>query len=219
MTSRASALVALVTLASIGLGFLLGGLNGDPAPTTSNGQALAQQLETLAAAQDRTAEALERLERTIGTRLEAVDSDRAPAGVDASPRAPESLDGLIASLDSLRVSIENESRRTQEIMRSSPAFAGESMADVRERRATPDWAVLNDLQARWSLDQEATNRSQHLQTAQDLVATYGKPSTIYRPNGGILFVYRAHAEGEAGPASYFRLQDGMVVEYWLEHEQ
>ena len=52
-----------------------------------------------------------------------------------------------------------------------------------------------------------------------LVERYGAPHSIYRPAGSLLFVYRRHEEGGAGPAWYFRIQDGIVVEFWVEDEE
>ena len=43
--------------------------------------------------------------------------------------------------------------------------------------------------------------------------SYGPPTDIYRPSGGLLFHYK---RGEDQPSRYFRLQDGIVVEFWVE---
>jgi hypothetical protein len=79
---------------------------------------------------------------------------------------------------------------------------------------------LASLERDWRFDRTRASRSQYFQTARDLLRTYGPPSAIYRPQrGGLQFVYRAHAEGDAGTAWYFQVQEGYVVEFFIEDEQ
>jgi hypothetical protein len=179
---------------------------------------LARELEQLSRSQNRTAEALERLERLLSRGLDARPSSTDARREVAAGPEPQSLEGLIASLDALRASIETESRRTQELIRSAPAFGGESLSELRQRRTVTDWTTLEGLEQSWRADPDLASRSQYLQTARDLLESYGPPTAIYRPKGGMLFHYRRHAEGAAGPSWYFRLQDGLVVEFFVEDD-
>ena len=208
-------LVALVLVSALLTATLLGrpprGEAGDDVDAD-----LASALASLAAVQHRTAAALERLEDRLATVPVAANGPRREVAGGAP--APESLEDLVRSLDALRTTIERESGETQDLIRSAPAFGGESLVALRDRRAAPDWAELTDLEQAWREDEEAADRSQYLLTPRDLVDRYGPPSAIYRPQGGMLFCYRQHAQGEAGPAWYYRIQDGYVVEFFLEDE-
>ncbi|MEM9380364.1 MAG: hypothetical protein AAGB93_10490 [Planctomycetota bacterium] len=142
----------------------------------------------------------------------------ADGGADGDGAEVPGLAVLAARLDELRASLEFESRRTQEAIRSAPAFGGETLGDVRRRVTDVAWAALDGLEEDWRTDERSADRSQRFQTARDLLETYGPPSSIYRPKGGLLYVYRRHDDGQAGPAHYFRLQDGYVVEFFVEDE-
>ncbi len=106
------------------------------------------------------------------------------------------------------------------MIRSAPVLGGEHLTEVRDRRVDPDWVALGVLEESWRRSQEVTDRSQYFQTPRELLEAYGPPTAIYRPSkGGMLFHYRHHAEGEAGPSWYFRLQDGIVVEFFVEDDE
>ena len=192
-------------------------------PVTASGpadEALAGHLAELARAQERTAAALERLEDLLEAPVRAGEEPavRRPS-IKEGGELPR-FDELIASLDALRASFEAESQRTQELIRSAPALGGESLSQLKQRSTVTNWSALDLLEDSWREDSEKASRSQYLQSAQDLVASYGVPSSIYRPKrGGLLFVYRRHEEGQAGPAWYYHVQDGMVVEFFLEDEE
>ena len=112
------------------------------------------------------------------------------------PGAPASLGELAESLEALRKSIESESRRTQDVIRNAPAFGAESLRDIRGRTVDTNWADLETLEQNWRSDPTTTARSQHFQSARDLLENYGPPNAIYRPKGGLHYVYRRHAEGD-----------------------
>ena len=214
------ALIALLVLVSIFLAAHFGGSahQVDAGESPAN-ETLIAELRQLARSQERTAAALEHLEEVLADRLDVPAPAMSARHPLASAPGPESFDYLIASLDALRATFEAESGRTRELIRSAPAFGGESLREIRGRSAGPNWIALDELERSWRTDGQQANRSQYLQTARDLLEAYGPPSAIYRPQGGILFVYRRHAEGEAGPAWYFRIQDGIVVEFFLEDEE
>lgn len=181
--------------------------------------ALARELAGLRAAHERTAQVLERL---VGV-LEGEGVDLASAEVRAQrtpaqeAEAPE-LDALVASLDALRELLARENDETQALIRSAPAFGGESLLDLRERRVDNDWVALGGLDELWQLDERRADRSQYFQTARDLLERYGPPTAIYRPSDSLLFVYRQAPEEVSGKSWYFRLKDGIVIEFWVELE-
>jgi hypothetical protein len=212
-TRALAAVAALIAL--VLLGALWSSGRGQPPPARDDDGALRAELARLALAEERTLAVLERLEQALAGLTAPVPEER--RAVSAAP--PPSLDELVASLDALRATIEAETRRTQELIRDAPAFGGESLQSVRERNAATDWTALDRLESDWRTDGKAVDRSQQLQSPRDLLRAYGPPSAIYRPQGGMLFVYRRHAEGQSGPAHYFRLQEGMVIEYWVEDEK
>lgn len=182
---------------------------------------LSGQLGALTRTQERTVQALERLETLLAERLDAPVLQAAPRRPvdDGSGTSVESLDELVEALNALRLSLETESRRTQELLRDAPALGGESLLAVRERRIAPDWVALEDLEKTWRQDEDLADRSQYFQTARDLLETYGPPTAIYRPKGGgLLFHYRNIPLDTPGTSWYFRLQDGFVVEFWIEEE-
>lgn len=198
---------------------LLGGAGAgsarDPESAAREPDALIAELRALRVAQERTLAALERLAAAPPARAApSGSSERSPAG-GAEP-AP-SLDALVASLDALRAGIEAESRRTQQAIRDAPALGGERLSETRRRHRATDWSALATLAADYAADPAAAARAQNFQTAADLLETYGPPTAIYRPKrGGLLYHYRRQAEGEPGPNWYFQLQDGYVVEFFLE---
>ncbi|MEM7307460.1 MAG: hypothetical protein AAF682_12355 [Planctomycetota bacterium] len=194
------------------------------APSDPSGvPALSDEVRDLAASQRQTAEVLARLEALLGERLNAptpsLAGEREPVGAPAP--APD-LDELVRSLDELRATLAQlaaESTRTQELLRTASAFGGDDLHRMSSERVGPDWAALELLGERWNGDPDEADRSQYFQTPRDLIAAYGPPSSIYRPKGGLLFVYRRHPEGQGGLAWYFRIQDGIVVEFFLEDEE
>lgn len=102
---------------------------------------------------------------------------------------------------------------------STLGLGGEPLLETKKRNAVTRWDDLAVLERAWRTDSDQANHSQYFQTAQDRLEAYGPPTEIFRPTGGLLFCYRRHAEGSAGPAWYFRLQDGIVVEFALEDEK
>jgi len=211
--------IAVLAFAAVLLAAFLGGEGSTRAGRTPANAAWGAELDRLARSQERTAAALERLEEILTERLDVPTLEASARRAVGSAPAAETFDQLIASLDALRATLEAESRRTQELIRRAPAFGGESLREVHDRSPGPDWGALGELERGWRADEREANRSQYLQTARDLLEAYGPPTAIYRPKDGLLFVYRRHAEGQSGPAWYFRLQDGMVVEFHLEDEQ
>ncbi|MEM1452009.1 MAG: hypothetical protein AAF957_13895 [Planctomycetota bacterium] len=196
-----------------------GAAAGSRAPAVAGSADVLSELRALREAQERTAASLAALERSAAdAALAPVPSPSGGRRVAADAGEVPGLAELAASLDGLRASLETQSKRTQEAIRSAPAFGGETLSDVRRRVTSVEWGALDELEEQWRSDERATDRSQAFQTARDLLATYGPPSAIYRPKGGLLYVYRRHAEGQAGPALYFRLQDGYVVEFFVEDE-
>lgn len=218
--TTAKPLVGLAALLAVALALLaalvvprLGGA-GRPEPDPTAG--LLAELRELRRAQERTADVLGRLEAFLGARLEAPPPEPAARSPQGELPTPESFEALARSLDAVRVAFERESTQTRELLRAAPALH-ESLRELRTRRAEIDWAALEQLETRWRGDPEGADRSQHFQTARDLLEAYGPPTAIYRPKSGMLFHYR-RAEGEPGPSWYFRLQEGFVVEFFVEDE-
>jgi len=179
--------------------------------------ALGRDLTELVRLQERTLATLERLAAAREDEIAEPYSPAVRTEVPAREPAPTTLDGLVQSLDALRGTLELESRRTHELLRAAPtALGGESLLKTRERRAETDWPALLRLEQSWRTDPVAADRSQYFQTARDLLETYGPPSAIYRPEGGLLFHYRRSPDQGGGPEWYFRLQDGFVVEFFVE---
>lgn len=196
---------------------LLGGgavfvLSPRPEVTASeDSNAIVSALDRLTAAQERTIEALEALKQP---QLQAPASAREVA----SGEAPiTDMTELIVALDELRRSLAEESRATRQALATTKG--AERLVEVRDRRLDPNWPELDTLHEQWVKNEDHANRSQYFQTARDLLDKYGPPTAIYRPTGGMLFYYRRHPEGEAGPAWYFRLQDGIVIEFFVELEE
>ncbi len=209
MSSRA-VLIPLVALIIGALG-VLAFEDPAPAPLGRADTDLSAALLALTRSQERTAEALERLGERLGERLAMPSpSARAAAG---STRAVSSMPELIASLDALRRTFAEESRRTRETLRAAPAIGGERLTDVRDRRAEPDWNNLADVRAAWRTDEAATKRTQYFQTARDVLASYGPPMAVYNHENSMLLHYQRE---EQGPSWYFRLSDGIVVDFWLD---
>ncbi len=225
-----NAKILLAVLLALAVGALVL-LRWAPAEAAESGSApdpqlaagLAADLAELARTQERTLRVLEALEARL-----AANELVPPAGL-AAPR--ESADGapapgpavadlgaLAQSIDALRVTFQAETQRTQELLRSAPALGGESLIDVRARRSEIDWVALELLEERWNEDERASDRSQYFQSARDLIEAYGPPSAIYRPKGGVLFVYRRADPSVPANSWYFRLQDDYVVEFWIEIE-
>lgn len=178
---------------------------------------LLAELRELGRAEQRTGAALARLEELLASRLAAPTiepSARSPLELPT----PASFEALARSLDAVRAAFERESAQTRELIRAAPGFPAESLREVRTRRGETDWSALEELEERWRTDPEAADRSQHFQTQRDLLEAFGPPTAIYRPESGMLFHYRRLPEDVPGPSSYFRLQDGFVVEFFIEGE-
>ncbi len=222
MTAQGRTATALIGLGALALGLVAGaalfaGPRGTEPPAGA-GEELVEELARLRQAQARTAGVLERLEELFA------EPELAPAATPGERVAigdfppPESFDALARSLDALRATLERESNETQSLIRSAPALGGETLIDVRDRRADVDWVALEALAERWHGDAHAADRSQYFQTSRDLLEAYGPPSAIYRPKDGLLFKYRDAPEDVPAPSWYFRLKDGIVIEFWLETE-
>ena len=202
-------------------------------PVAESDSALLGEMRGLRASQDEVLAALERLTRILEPALaagadtsggmlasqrEAVPGGkRASAGSELLDTDVEALRTLAVELGELRGFVQEEAAATRELLRTVPA-AQESLVEVSERLNQPDWGALGNLEARWRADAEATDKSQYFQSPRDLLEAYGPPTAIYRPKGGMMFHYRAAPEGVPGPSWYFRLQDGIVVEFFLEDE-
>ena len=128
------------------------------------------------------------------------------------------LEALTASVDALRLSLERQRDGAYALETLAAGPAGESLARVRDRQPVTNWGRLDVLAEYWQLDEREADRSQYFQTPRDLLETYGPPTAIYRPKDGLLFSYRRQPEGEPGPVWYFRLKDGIVIEFFVEHE-
>ena len=195
-------------------------LQSDPGRDFGTGQAENPELEELRhlrEAQEQTASSMERLalalEQSQAMSRRQQDNPGKPGAADVGSYA-----ALIESLDALRASIEEDSLRTQEMLLRNPGGEGESLVTTRRRNTVTLWSELEALEQAWRVDEEAASRSQYFQTAKDLLQAFGPPTEIFRPKSGILFYYRNHPPGTPGPAWYFRLQDDMVVEFFLEDE-
>ena len=140
------------------------------------------------------------------------ESGRIPVGELPTDR---SFEALSRSLDQLRETLDRELAETQAVIRAAPAFGGESLVSVRDRRKATNWPALDRLLDQWRLDEDAANRSQYFQTPRDLMEVYGAPTDIYRPPNGMLFHYRKPGDS-VDHAWYFRIQDGFVVEFFVE---
>jgi hypothetical protein len=213
-----SALVSVLALA-VALAVLLQRTRpAEPASSEGN-ELVVSELRELRRSHERTAELLERIEARLAQRLEAPPAERTARAPQGELSERESFDELAKSLDALRDTFERESSETQAVIRRSPAFGGESLVEARRRRSDVDWVALQDLEARWRSEPGLANRSQYFQTLHDLLETYGPPTAIYRPGkGGMLLHYRRAPEGTLGPSWYFKLEDGIVVEFFLEDE-
>lgn len=206
-------------LAGIGLLAVLIVLQPRNAPAvftdSGDGAALVRQFEELRASQDRTSEALLRLEQALRSRPAATGSEpvlREPLG--ELPTA-ESFEALAASLDALRETFERESGETQQLIREAPVFGGESLLELRKSRPRTNWAALEELAGLWREDERAADRSQYLQSTRDLLRAYGPPTRIYTPADSLLFHYRREPEGVPSPSWYFKLRDGIVIEFYM----
>lgn len=212
------AIALILTLGAVLLGQLIGGTSERLAETTDGqSEILVEEIRNLRRTQERTAASLEGLAQALD-RLSWPNAPASSTRESEGPLPATSFDALIASLDLLRESLEKESAQTRELIRGMPGSKSESLAETRKRKTAPDWLALTELERSWRTDADQANRSQYFQTAQDLLEAYGTPTEIFRPKGGVLFYYRRHPEGSAGPAWYFRLQDSMVVEFWIEDE-
>ena len=144
-------------------------------------------------------------------------ASRAPSSREVVGGLPApSLDELVASLDALRVSIESNSQQTRDMLQTTIGDAGESLVETKERNTLTNWPALEGLEHEWRANPDQATREQYLQTARDLLEAYGPPTAIYRPKSGLLFHYRRHAEGAPGVEWYFRMQDGIVIEFYVE---
>ena len=218
-----SLLVAILVIAGlvVALALLWRPSAGDPG-TVGTSHALASELRALRQTQEQTNAILGQLEALLADRLAQPPSsgERQAEGNTplVAPESIESLEDLVRSLDQLRATFERESGETQDLIQSAPAFGGESLVQVRDRRQDTDWNALTSLEERWREDPNAADRTQYFQTAQDLLEAYGPPTAIYRPKGGLLFYYRRLPEDVPGPSWYFRMQDGIVIEFYVEDE-
>lgn len=168
--------------------------------------------------QEQTAQSLQRLAVAL-EQGQAMSRRHQPSPGQVAVPDAETYADLIRSLDALRRSMEEDSQRTQEMLRNHAVDGGESLVTTRRLNTVTLWSELEALEKAWRIDEDAASRSQYFQTAKDLLLAYGPPTEIFRPKGGILFYYRNHPAGSAGPAWYFRLQDDMVVEFFLEDEE
>ena len=134
--------------------------------------ALHNELHLIHRSQAGIAEALQSIAKALSDQTLA---PVAPLGgrIATEPVTPASLHELTVSLEQLRESIEAESRRTQEVIRNAPVFGGESLNELRDRTADTNWTDLEALEENWRSDPTATARSQHFQSARDLLEAYG----------------------------------------------
>ena len=188
---------------------------GTARETESEGMLVARELGEVARTQERILVALERLAAHWEDELVPPSGSAVRAELGADVVEGPSLDELVESLAALRASLETESRRTQDLLRSAPALGGESLLETRQRRSAVDWPALERLEQSWRADARAADRSQYFQSARDLLETYGPPTAIYRQEkGGMLFHYSRSPKGVSG--SYFRLHDGIVIEFFVQ---
>lgn len=185
-------------------------------------EGLARELRALRVAHESTSASIASLGSMLVERgAPTSPSDRRLAGAPATDQhlPPADFAELIASLDALRHSLATEAQKTQALIRTAPAFGGETLNQVRKRRSEIDWHSLESLRAKWEHDADEANRTQYLQSAKDLVEAYGPPSAIYRPKDGLLFTYRGPEEEGRTRTWYFRLKDGFVIEFFVEWEE
>ncbi len=182
---------------------------------------LVQELRSLREVGERTLGVLARIEGQLADPMVGLERHAAPlsgaAGGD-STMLDGSMAALRESMDALRLAYEAESDETQEILRSAPALGGESVRAARERRSEVDWEALKVLETAWRSDPDAADRSQYFQTARDLVEAYGPPTAIHRPKGDLAFYYHRGPSQSPGPAWYFRIKEGLVVEFFIDDQ-
>ena len=218
--NRTSSLVWVAGLALCAGAAFVGHSLRPPSEPSSKAGDLRPVLEQMAQGQSELRAAIEALTARLEPR-ESVQLAAPRLAERISERtgfAPD-LAALIESMDALRASLNELASPIQAGKQASLPSIGGRLRDARQRHPEIQWGTLDSLDEAWRNDSHAADRSQHFQTAKDLLVEYGPPSAIYRPKDGLLFVYRHHPEGAAGRAWYFRLQDGFVVEFWIEDEE
>jgi len=216
--------IPLTAILALGLGWVGGQIGAASAPQVHDSSAeLSRELQALGRAQVQTAQALEDLGAALvalqpGPLLPPPTRELVVEASESGLLAGEPLETLARTLESVRVTFERELGETRSLIRAAPAFGGESLTNVRDRRRETDWVALESLERNWRVDTTQADRSQYFQTPRDLLEAYGPPTAIYRPKGGLLFHYRQQPEGVPGPSHYFRLQDGIVIEFFIEDE-
>lgn len=219
--SGRSATGVALALAALGLAALTAALafafsreRSAPVHASSDAEVLAE-LRAQRELQQRTLDALERLgeELAASRGAPAADARRAVG----EPLSALQVGELLRSLDALRLSFEAQTTRTLERIAEAPIFRDEPLSRVRERRRDVDWSALDALRAQYGADPRAADASQYFLSARELLEIYGPPSDIFRPSkGGLLFHYRRAPRDVEAPAWYFRVQDGFVVEFFVE---
>jgi len=170
-----------------------------------------RRLGELARALERVLPVLERTAAGAEHELVAPHGPAVRSEVGAEPDRA-SLEDLVESLDALRVSLETESRRTQELLRSAPVLGGATLLETRRRHTDVDWPALEQLEQSWRADPQATERAQRFSTARDLLEAYGPPTEIQAHDGVLKFRYKR----EGGTEWSFQLADGFVVATWVD---
>ncbi len=201
-------------------------LQTGPSEPSDSAAAIAQlesELRALRLVQSETAEVLEQLASYLAsTRLPVAPSPLRSPDLASAPSPVMPSEDVLRELSVNLAALTRVLRQAGESTDPSGALSlavGESLSSVRDRRAVTDWVRLDELGESWRQDERGADRSQYFQTARDLLETYGPPTAIYRPDGGLLFYYRQGPEDLPGPAWYFRLQDGIVIEFFMEHEE
>lgn len=184
-----------------------------PAPSPLDVAPILAELRSLREAEERTAGAIGRLETALrDQRLDTVQTSRQPAGAAA-------VDGwtrLAASVDALRLAVEEGTRATRAALEQSEAGA---LAQSLEQRPSIDPLAVDALIAAWQSDGDGARRETLLWTPARVVATYGRPTEVWRSaESGLFFAY-VRDWGPAGEEPLqvgFRICDGVVVDSWLE---
>jgi hypothetical protein len=182
-------------------------------------ESLLSELTVLGKAHVEAVDRLERIEALLAERLPVAADGAAPPAAAPDPRDREALAEMVDSLDALRRALELNTLVAEAVAQRAGRPSDGGLFDASAIRHDVDWGALELLESSWRQDARATDRAQYFRSPADVLASYGPPSAIYRPaRGGLLFSYRRAPDEVLGPTWYFRVQDGMVVEFFVEDE-
>ena len=109
------------------------------------------------------------------------ESGRAPA---SQPMVEEDLRAMATALDELRLAVEAN------MSGGAGRMAGaNSLQELKDKNAEPNWPALNDLIRQWNLDEDLARRETWLLSYRDVLERYGTPSRTYQNERGSNWVY------------------------------